>query len=217
MLLLHAILAAESVKPPRAGLRGWPLREVRVGELTGWATHCGEPTFSPGREDLLAQHALLQNALGACVPVRFPTWLADEAAVRELLARRHAGLLAALEHVRGRVELAVTTTWAAEGLATPVSVIASSPGRRFLEERRRQYAESDQRRAAAERVARLIEADDGVMEARHSLSNLGLSSAVLVRADDALAVAERLRELREGVRILVNGPWPPYSFVSLEG
>jgi hypothetical protein len=34
---------------------------------------------------------------------------------------------------------------------------------------------------------------------------------------DALAVAERLRDLRQGVRILVNGPWPPYSFVSLEG
>ena len=63
----------------------------------------------------------------------------------------------------------------------------------------------------------MIEADPRVVEARHTVTHLGLSSALLVGADDALAVTKRLQGLQEGVRILVNGPWPPYSFVSLEG
>jgi hypothetical protein len=111
----------------------------------------------------------------------------------------------------------VTVTWADEPSSPEPPAPATSPGKRFLEDRRRHYAQSDQRRAEAERLARLIAADERVLEARHSPTNVGLSSALLVHAEDAVGVAKRLRSLQEGVRILVNGPWPPYSFVSLEG
>jgi hypothetical protein len=58
-----------------------------------------------------------------------------------------------------------------------------------------------------------------VVEAKHSLcpsDEIGLSSALLVAEANALAVAKRCRDLRESVRILVMGPWPPYTFASLE-
>ena len=219
MLLLLAILPTEAAAPPDTGLRGSPLREVRAAGLSAWATACEDGTFAPGRNDLLAQHELLERALGLCLPVRFPTWVADEEALRVLLERRRAELLAALDRVRGRVELAVTVTWQTQRPASPPPVVATSPGKRFLEERRRHYAESDQRRAEAQRLATLIEADQRVVEARHTLCpspEIGLSSALLVGNDDALVVAKRLGGLREGVRILVNGPWPPYTFASLE-
>jgi hypothetical protein len=193
--------------------------EIRAGELMAWATCCGEERFSPGREDLLTQHALLAMALGACLPVRFPTWLEDENAVRELLAQRRSALLTALARVRGRVELAVTASWTTPARA-PEPTLTTSPGRRYLEERRRAYASADEQRAQAQRLATLIAADERIIEAHHALcpsDEIGLSSALLVSQTDALAVAKRLRDLREGVRILVNGPWPPYSFVSLEG
>jgi Gas vesicle synthesis protein GvpL/GvpF len=219
VLLLHAILPTEAAAPPDAGLRGWPLRVVHANGLSAWATECVEQPFSPRRDDLLAQHALLEQALGVCLPVRFPTWLPDKHAVRDLLQQRRAALLAALERVRGRVELAVTVTWDQQPLAAPTAVVATSPGRRFLEQRGRQYAQADQRRAEAQRLAMLLETDDRVLEAQHSLcpsDQIGLSSALLVEEADALAVAKRFRDLRQGVRILVNGPWPPYTFASLE-
>jgi hypothetical protein len=219
VLLLHAILPTDAAARPDTGLRGWPLREVRLDGLAAWATECLEQPFSPGRDDLLAQHALLEHALGRCLPVRFPTWLADEDAVRDMLQQRSRPLLAALERVRGHVELAVTVTWSAKPPATEAPVVATSRGRRFLEQRRRQYAQADQRRAEAQRLATLLEADDRVVEAKHSLcpsDEIGLSSALLVAEANALAVAKRCRDLRESVRILVNGPWPPYTFASLE-
>jgi hypothetical protein len=220
VLLLHAILPAEAAEPPPAGLRGWPLREVRASGLGAWATLCdtGE-SFSPGREDLLAHHRLIQRALGACLPVRFPTWLADEPALAALLEQRRVELFDALARVRGRVELAVTACWTSEA-AADAPLRSGAPGRRFLEERRRRYAVADQRRAEAQRLAKLLERQPEVVEARHRLcpsQAIGLSSAVLVDAEHAEAVRERLpRELGENVRILVNGPWPPYSFASLD-
>jgi hypothetical protein len=237
VLLLHAIGPAESGAPPASGLRpAWPLRALTAVDLTAWASLVDPPPgrheglarpalvdVRPrlGRDDLLAHHRLAEQALaaGVCLPARFPTWLADEAALRELLERRRADLLAAIQRVRGRVELAVTVTWNTQLAASPSPEVATSPGTRFLEERRRHYARADQRRAEAERLAQLVAADDRIVEAMHNLcpsDEIGLSSAVLVRHADAGAVRQRLQSLQEGVRILVSGPWPPYSFVSLE-
>jgi hypothetical protein len=221
VLLLHGILAADAVEPPKNGLRGWPLREIRVGGLAVWATLCLEERFSPGRAELLTQHALLEHAVGACLPVRFPTCLPDELAVRELLEGRRDELLSALEHVRGRAELAVTMTWTGQAPTTTEAPIeTTTPGRRFLEERRRRHVQADKRRAEAERLAGLLEADPGVVDARHTLcpsDQIALSSALLVGREHASAVRKRVEDLRQGIRILVNGPWPPYSFASLEG
>ena len=224
MLLVHAIGPAEEAQAgalPAARVRpDWPVQAVGACGLVAWASLADDPA-PLGRDALVAHHRLAEQALaaGLCLPVRFPTWVADEQALRELLARLRDALLAALEHVRGRVELAVTVTWTTpEAASQPVS--ASSPGTRYLHERRKHYAQADQRRAEAERLANLLEADERVVEARHTVCpspEIGLSSALLAANTDALAVAERLRGLGESVRILVNGPWPPYSFVSLEG
>ena len=223
MLLLHAIGPAEAPASglPTARVRpDWPVQALGACGLVAWASVVDEPQ-PLGRDDLLAHHRLAEQALaaGLCLPVRFPTWLADEDAVRELLKRRREALVTALERVRGRVELAVTVTWTTpEAAGQPV--VPSTPGRRYLHERRQHYAQADERRAEAQRLASLLAADERVVEATHTLCpspEIGLSSALLVANTDALAVAERLRELPQSVRILVNGPWPPYSFVSLEG
>jgi len=219
-LLLHAIGPAEQAAAlPASGLRpGWPLRAVCTPGLVAWVSECADvPPL--GRDDVLAHHRLAEQGLaaGLCLPVRLPTWVADEHALRELLEQRREGLLGVLERVTGRVELAVTVTWADDHSSPEPPAPATTPGTRFLQQRQVLFAHSDQRRAEAERLGRLIEDDARVVEARHSVTNLGLSSALLVGVDDAVAVAKRLRSLGEGLRILVNGPWPPYSFVSLEG
>ena len=223
-LLLHAIGPAEAQAAPlpETGLRPeWPLGAVCAAGLVAWASQCAD-VRPLGRGDALAHHRLAQQGLaaGLCLPVRFPTWVGDEQAVRELLDQRREALWAALDRVRGRVELAVTVTWLDTRPSPQPARLATTPGTRFLQERQRRYATTDQQRAEAQRLAGVIAADRRVLDAQHTIAPsqaIGLSSALLVAAEDALAVAKGLESLQEGVRILVNGPWPPYSFVLLEG
>lgn len=217
MLLLHAIVPVDTVAPPAVGVRGWPLRAARAAGLVGWASEWRPDAPPLGRDDLLAHHALATQALGVCLPVRLPTWLADDTALGELLAARQAELLAALERVRGTAELAVTATW--QGVPPPgVPSPASTPGRRYLEERRRQFATDDQRRVIAQQLAARIGGLPHVLKAQHRVcpsAAIALSSALLVPLDAAAELRAALPAGPHNVRILVNGPWPPYSFSEL--
>ncbi len=56
------------------------------------------------------------------------------------------------------------------------------------------------------------------MDVRHSLcpsQSVGLSSALLVKRSRAADVQARLVRTQHDVRILVNGPWPPYTFAAV--
>src|SRR5712691_3400833 len=112
-LLLHAVTAADGAEASPMGLRGQPLIVVRHAELSAYASRFDAPAENFGRADLLTHHDII-SCLAAQVdvlPARFPTWLADEDAVRRELDRRRDDLIRALERVRGRVELAVTAVW----------------------------------------------------------------------------------------------------------
>jgi len=96
-------------------------------------------------------------------------------------------------------------------------------GARYLRARQRALAEADERRARAEALRARVEwaAGSRLRGARHQLcpsERLALSSALLVPRAEAAAVRARLRgclRRADDVRILVNGPWPPYTFVGL--
>jgi hypothetical protein len=124
------------------------LEQIAAGDLGLWATRWDdEPTLS--RDDAFAHHdlvAVLCDA-GPCLPVRFGTWLTDEAAARR--------------------ELAV---------------------------------------------------DQG--DVRHEScpsAEVALSLSLLARRDEADALKARAMTAvaaLEGVRGVVSGPWPPYSFTA---
>jgi len=199
---------------------------VPGGRLGAWATawEGGRPELA--REELFAHHRLVE-ALSPCLPVRFGTWAADEAVLAELLRAREEELLDALARVEGRRELAVTALWREPSAPGPApETLAVGPGRRFLEERRaagRALARRETR--ARELSERLTEAlglpPEAVKHRRCPSAAVALSSAFLVPAEGATALGERLVGVGEGfpeVRLLVHGPWPPYSFVeAVEG
>lgn len=219
MLLLHAIAATESPRPSEAGLRGRPLRRVDFDGLAAYASEFeAEPgAFAP--PDLLANHALIAT-LDDCLPMRFPTWLDDDAALRKLLAERQADLTAALARLRGTAELAVTLTWIMPP-APAQPIAAGTPGTRYLLERGRALAASEQRRQRAEALRDLVElvAAPDLKSAQHRLAPsaaVALSSALLIPRCKAVDLRARVVEAlgsQQDVRILVNGPWPPYTFV----
>src|SRR5690242_16015061 len=106
-MLLHAIVPAEAVVDPKG------MVQVYTPRLCACA--------SAVEVDMLQHHRnveWLHAASGACLPVRFPTRVESAEALRELLEKHEAELLAALERVRGRCELAVTAAWATAQEAT---------------------------------------------------------------------------------------------------
>jgi hypothetical protein len=239
-LLAHAIGRAMSAEPPSTGLRGRPLRRIAPeGRALGlWATGWDGPPGPLGRDDALGHHAIVAAiaAAGPCLPVRFGSWVANEAAAAALLAGRLDALEAALARVTGRSELAVTLLWqhrratpdrtpAAAPPASGAILAGPGPGRRFLEDRRRDLGEAGTRHAAAEALAdRFVSllGNLGIDQAdvRQDIcpaAEVALSLSVLVpdaRALQVKAAARRLGGALEGVRGVVSGPWPPYSFTA---
>ena len=215
-LLLHAITT-----PPRFELAE-PLTRIDVGKLTAWATRTDAEKF--GRDDALRHHEVvcaIFEHVDACLPARFSTLVEDEATMRAQLAKQAEALTAQLEMVRGAAELAVTAVWTS--LEVPPSVEADTPGRQYLLRRQAELTASEQRRAQATALAERLEREVGgaLRAAERNITpskEVALSLALLVERHTVDSVRERLaRCVERDVRILVHGPWPPYTFVGRPG
>jgi hypothetical protein len=213
------------------GLGGRALQRIAVDDdddaaerLAAWVTSYGEASLPFTRADLLEHHAIVSRIhahVAACLPARFPTWLSQEPGDEDpadTVRRRRTELAQALDRVRGRSEIGVTARWTAAADAAP-SAEANTPGTRYLLERRRVFAGSDRRRERARELADEIErlvADD-LVDVRRQLcpsTTVALSSALLVPRQRASELIERLPRDAHDVRILVHGPWPPYTFAA---
>ncbi|MDQ6858309.1 MAG: GvpL/GvpF family gas vesicle protein [Chloroflexota bacterium] len=219
-LLAHAI-TRRAAAGPDTGLRGLPLEQITGGELGLWATRWeGEPTLS--RDDAFAHHdlvAVLCDA-GPCAPVRFGTWLADDDAARRSLETDQERFAAAVDRLADRREVAVTLLWMDAEVREGRGHVLTGPGRTFLERRRGAHAVTDGRRRDAEGLAaRLtralaVEQADARQETCPS-AEVALSMSLLARKDGGEALKARATAAvaaLSGVRGVVSGPWPPYSF-----
>jgi hypothetical protein len=218
--LAHAI-TRRTTGGPAAGLRGQPLDQIAAGDLSLWATRWdAAPTLS--RDDAFAHHDLVGVLCdaGACLPVRFGTWLDGAEAARRSVEADEARFTAAVERLGDRREVAVTLLWRD---APPVEgrghAVAPS-GRAFLERRRAAHAVTAERRTDADALAERLRAELAVDQAdvRHEScpsAEVALSMSLLARRDEADALKARataaVAALAE-VRGVVSGPWPPYSF-----
>jgi Gas vesicle synthesis protein GvpL/GvpF len=177
---------------------------VREVDLIAWATDTADEQLT--RQDLLAHQAIVERIFGAtnaCLPARFGTPVTPE-----LLKARHAELVKALDRVAGGVELAVTALWTHE--APPPRT-----GTAYLRARAQEIE-------TAERLAKQVETACGehIVQVEHHIlpsREIALRSALLVSRDRVMTVTQRLPREMRGVRILVNGPWPPYTFAAVGG
>jgi hypothetical protein len=216
-LLLHAITS-----PPEAPPADSTLRCLAIAtDLIAWVTELGQETPSFSKEDLLEHHRRVSEVFDhveACLPARFPT-LVDAARLETFIHERQAGLNRQLQLVRGACELAITAAWTTLEEPTPVPAEVS-PGRRYLLERQRHVTASERRHARAVDVAEWIEREVGDIARDRSRQvcpapTVALSLALLVPRDQADVVKRRIPRVAPDVRILVNGPWPPYTFASV--
>jgi hypothetical protein len=219
-LLAHAI-TRRATGGPDAGLGGRPLEQIAAGELGVWATRWDdEPTLS--RDDAFAHHdliAVLCDA-GPCLPVRFGTWLTDADSARRSLEADQERFTAAVDRLGDRREVAVTLLWSDAPSPEGRGHAVAPSGRAFLERQRATHAVTDERRTTAEALAQRLRSELALDQAdvRHEScpsAEVALSMSLLARKDEAGALKVRAAAAVgaiAGVRGVVSGPWPPYSF-----
>jgi hypothetical protein len=182
-----------------------------------------------------AHDAVVQACAAAAptAPMRLATVCLDDESVRLRLEEAYDDLAAALDRVAGREE------WSVKVFAHPAPVTtamepaepALAGGAAYL---RRKKAASEERRAAEVRALEVVEAVDREFRglsvaARHLRAQdprlsghsgtMLLNAAYLVEAGDGRRFAELVAELvriHPGVSIACDGPWPPYSFATLD-
>jgi hypothetical protein len=151
-------------------------------------------------------------ATGAVLPLRFGTQLEDEEQLIALLTARHDELMCSLERVRGKTELGVRVISVHPPAASEAD---ESTGRDYLLARVRAHRCHEQ---AIQDVHAALKA----LSEASCIREPGTIPAILVAA--YLVDSERVAEFRRqadrlagrpaGTRMIVTGPWPPYSFAT---
>jgi gas vesicle protein GvpL/GvpF len=209
VIALYAITDDSGPPPPELER----LEVVPIDGLAAVCTRASEPEFS---EDAFWRHEEVVEALMEdrdLVPVRYGTRLEDEGAVVRAVEERRDELLAALQRVRGAVELSVRVV--ATGKQPPVPSKGDEvSGAEYM--RSRASGEADRKRASSavhEPLSILARASAEGRPRAHELCRW----AYLVgreSVDTFAAAVALLQDRHPELSILCTGPWPPYSFVA---
>ncbi len=180
-------------------------------------------------------HAVVRAvaALAPAAPLRLATIYVDDDALRNRLDEWRDALLRALDRIEGRMEWSVKAFAPADEPepSPPDATAGEGAGAAYL---RRRKAAVERQRAAGDESAAL--ADHLHLElSRHAAASrrlapqdrklsghegtMTLNGAYLVATADVeefLATARELDRSHPEARINLQGPWPPYSFATLE-
>jgi hypothetical protein len=191
-VVLYAVTDADGPAPEEPGLEGRRLRRLDEPPLGALVSDQTLPSGDEAQAHYAFESVLerLVCTTAAIVPARFGTVASDDEQIREMLAGRRNELVAALERVRGAVELAVHLDGSEQ-----FSPLASSGAafRRHLRRRRRREA--------------FEAATAGLFRERTEVA--GSSTGYLVEADHV----ERFRAAASETGAWVTGPMAPFSFV----
>jgi hypothetical protein len=216
-LLVRAI----TLRPDRldAGLED-TLR-VDSGDLTAWANEM-DKSAPLGRDELLSHHrdvSAIFTRVESCLPARFPSWADSPQALQALLHSRRDDFMQHLQNLRHCCEIAITAVWLTPHGTSEAGENGPVTGRHYLLSRQRALQATDRRRERAKAIAgelrSLAREVADVVDVRQRLCPspiVAFSLAFLVRREHAHNLAAALTRGAEDVRILVNGPWAPYSF-----
>jgi len=164
---------------------------------------------------------------GPALPVRFGTVFRDVASVASALAAQYEPLAADLDRLGDKLEVSLTALWAAppngDAAASPPAepIAGRGAGARYLQARAAELRRDEAMKARAKVVARELD----LMLGAHALAqriSLLPTPRVALRATYLLDPSglnafkrafEAALRTRGDVRVLLTGPWPPYSFV----
>jgi gas vesicle protein GvpL/GvpF len=196
---------------------GPPLPDIaplKLVPIDGLAAVCAPASDAEASPEALWRYEEVVEALMAdrdLLPTRYGTRLADEAAVTRAVQDRREELAAALDRVRGAVELSVrvAAAEARQGGGTPAE---ATSGAEYL--RVRALAEASHERTARAVHEPLSALSRASVVGRPHCPEL-FRAAYLVERDaieSFTATVKRQQDTGPGLSILCTGPWPPYSF-----
>ena len=201
---------------------------------------------TPSLEELLSDRAALEAAVRShqdvcdsvaatsdLLPLRFGTVYRSRDAITAFLLRHEQRLWDAFEAVSGCREWGVQLLWNTERSDTVAISPDAASGRAFLESKARRVNRRDDEAALASARAadiheRLLTASrNATLLAPHPVALTGesrrmvLNGAYLVRRDDEAAFAQLAESIAaegaaSGHSCILNGPWPPHSFIDLD-
>ena len=203
------------------GLTGVQGEALVVLALEGMMAIAGEVASRPAIDavTLKAQDALVRELharADALLPMRFGTTAADAADLQRALDAR-AGVIDRLRAVRGCEQMIVRVLAAGGSGSIPSPAThqahrqASSPGRRYLEARAARNKPSAELAAIAA-AGRALDREVRV-EPAHVAGFHGSVYHLIERGSAAAyrAAISRAAE-RQGVKVVITGPSPPYAF-----
>ncbi|HEX8176029.1 MAG TPA: GvpL/GvpF family gas vesicle protein [Pyrinomonadaceae bacterium] len=227
---------ADSMLEDVAGVSGTGLRLLESGGIRVAVSEFEGERVEVGRENVFAHERVVQHVLRQITPLpfRFGT-LVTMAGLEEFLKANRARLIKSLEHVRGSVEMSVKIIWDAESIRR-LALGAEGSGNRkqdettlqgrgaaYLAAKRQQILGEEQLKERAAEVADWLTQEvggaacDRDVQVRPS-DSLVVRAAYLVRREWLADYRQRLEEARAArpdLRFLTSGPWPPYSFSSI--
>jgi gas vesicle protein GvpL/GvpF len=195
-----------------------PAREYQRGlaeRLTDveWVAVCG-----------VAHHDVIARAAHgrAVAPFRLLTLFRSDDRVIAEARRLRSRIERALDRVADRREWVVRVA-AVSRAATPARSRTAESGTAYLMARaaRRGTTTSDARRVARELVAELKEYADQIVQRPSEAAHVLYDGALLVSRAREHDLGHAIRQWAPrlapvGCRVSLTGPWPPYSFVSLD-
>ena len=209
--------------PGIVGLEDQAVESVPCGDVAVWVSHMQRPTGTV--EHITAHNRVVEAAITGevtPVPLRFGQWLDDEAALQTMMVDKAASYKQKLQELSGCLEFGIrvldpTTPDEARDVQT-----APTSGYEYMQALRESSKLADERRVQAERVRQQIQDSlrhlvraEYEEEARTPHAVITLSH--LVARPDFDEYRERARQLRDvlpAMRLLLSGPWPPYSFAA---
>lgn len=213
-------------RPPSGlvGITGAPVELLQLTALGVWISPMERPQVSV--EAVQAHNRVVEVAITeqvTPVPLRFGQWLGDAPGLIAAISEQSAQYGDRLRRFAGCLEFGlrvIDPTAVEEAQEVRSSTVTS--GRAYMQALRESSKLSDQKKEFADSVgARVRELmQDVVREERveaASTRHAVLTLAHLVSRDRFDEYRERARQIRSifpALRLLLSGPWPPYSFAA---
>lgn len=207
-------------KPPK-GIGGRPVFLVGKNGLCAAVSRICDSELACGISSVLAYEKVVESIhrRQGIIPLRYGSVLASRAAIARLLqhhGRHYAALLRALE---GRVEMGIRVLCGPAERGGPAS---ARNGAAYLAVRRDHYARDARLTARLNQVANDICSSLSGLFVRSKTEMRVIAGKHLLSVHFLVAkrFLQRFRractriKLRGPMRVLLTGPWPPYSFCS---
>jgi hypothetical protein len=207
--------------PRRRGLAQAPLDSVRADALLAVISRHVHPPSEPALDSLWVHERVVERLMAerAVLPMRFGSKVDDDEALTAVLEVRQRAFLAALDRVRGRVELGVRVLRSSAGgngsaMAAVPAATPPATGRDYLLGKLQEGKRVDKTAAAIHDPLAAL-AVDSRRQPQRSADELLRASYLVERGGIARfrSAVDRLQTAHPGAAILCTGPWPTYSFV----